>query len=151
MADYDKVLEGLECCLANRHNKCPYKSTDEGIDKVTCCTTYLFRDARALIREQQEQLKAQQPSLIPLEDLLDDAKAVFEVLWLERRDGNISPHRVYSNGPDSPYVHIMCFGGSTYALPKNAYLKEWRCWSLKPTADQMDQTAWEAGTDGEGD
>lgn len=53
----EQVIKGLECCLANRHNKCPYKSTDEGIDKVTCCTTYLFRDALALIREQQEEIQ----------------------------------------------------------------------------------------------
>lgn len=147
MTDGEKVINGLEHCLegvVGCQTRCPYK-------RDFACRSELARDALALIREQQKQLKAQQPSLIQLCDLLDDAKAVFEVLWLERRDGNISPHRVYSNGPDSPYVHIMCFGGSTYALPKNAYLKEWRCWSQKPTADQMDQTAWEAGTDGEGD
>ena len=53
MTDRDKVIIGLECCLANRHNNCPYKSTDEGIDKVTTCTTYLMQDALALLRKQK--------------------------------------------------------------------------------------------------
>ena len=57
MADRGKVIEGLECCIANRHNNCPYKSTDEGIDKVTSCTTYLMKDALAMLKEQEERLK----------------------------------------------------------------------------------------------
>lgn len=53
MADREKVIKGLECCLANGHNNCPYKSTDEGIDKVTSCTTYLMKDALALLKAQE--------------------------------------------------------------------------------------------------
>lgn len=53
MLDLEKVIKGLECCLANGHNNCPYKSTDEGIDKVTTCTTYLMRDALALLKERE--------------------------------------------------------------------------------------------------
>lgn len=53
MADRKKVIEGLECCIANAHNNCPYKSTDKGIDKVTSCTTYLMTDALALLKEQE--------------------------------------------------------------------------------------------------
>ena len=93
-------------------------------------------------------LKEQEPKLLTLRDLLDDCKAAYEVVWLEMTNGTITPHQVYSNGPDSPYAHIMSFGGSTYALRKDEYGKTWRCWSQKPTVDQMDQTAWEAETDG---
>lgn len=53
MNDREKIIKGLECCLANGHNNCPYKSTDEGIDKVTCCTTYLMKDAIALLKAQE--------------------------------------------------------------------------------------------------
>lgn len=53
MIEREKVVKGLECCIANRHNNCPYKSTDEGIDKVTSCTTYLMKDALALLKEQE--------------------------------------------------------------------------------------------------
>ena len=53
MPDRKKVIKGLECCLANGHNNCPYKSTDEGIDKVTTCTTYLMQDALDLLKEQE--------------------------------------------------------------------------------------------------
>ena len=53
MIDREKVIKGLECCIANMHNNCPYKSTDEGIDKVTSCTTYLMKDALALLKEQK--------------------------------------------------------------------------------------------------
>ena len=53
MPDREKVIKGLECCLANAHNKCPYTSTDEGVDKVTPCTTYLMQDALALLKAQE--------------------------------------------------------------------------------------------------
>ena len=53
MTEREKVIKGLECCLANGHNNCPYESTDEGIDKVTCCTTYLMQDALALLKAQE--------------------------------------------------------------------------------------------------
>jgi len=53
MIEREKVVKGLECCIANMHNNCPYKSTDEGIDKVTSCTTYLMKDALALLKEQK--------------------------------------------------------------------------------------------------
>ena len=56
MADREKVIKGLECCIANRHNNCPYKSTDKGIDKVTSCTTYLMKDAIALLKEQEQRI-----------------------------------------------------------------------------------------------
>ena len=49
MTNREKAIKGLECCLANRHNNYPYKSTDEGIDKVTPCTTYLMQDALDLL------------------------------------------------------------------------------------------------------
>ena len=57
MIDREKVVKGLECCIANMHNNCPYKSTDEGIDKVTSCTTYLMKDALALLKEQKSEEK----------------------------------------------------------------------------------------------
>lgn len=53
MTDREKVIKGLECCIANGHNNCPYKSTDKGIDKVTSCTTYLMKDAIAMLKEQE--------------------------------------------------------------------------------------------------
>ena len=53
MIDREKVIKGLACCIANMHNNCPYESTDEGIDKVTSCTTYLMKDALALLKEQK--------------------------------------------------------------------------------------------------
>ena len=63
MIDREKVIKGLKCCLANDHKKCPYTSTDEGIDKVTCCTTYLMQDALALLQAQEPTVVLEMPQL----------------------------------------------------------------------------------------
>ena len=65
MADREKVIKGLECCIANRHNNCPYKSTDKGIDKVTSCTTYLMKDAIALLKEQETGVSPKEIKMYP--------------------------------------------------------------------------------------
>jgi len=65
MADRKKVIRGLECCIANRHNNCPYKSTDEGIDKVTSCTTYLMKDAIAMLEEQETGVSPKEIKMYP--------------------------------------------------------------------------------------
>lgn len=51
MPDREKVTKGLECCIKNDHKTCSYKSEDKGIT-ATPCTTFLMRDALALINEQ---------------------------------------------------------------------------------------------------
>ena len=63
MIDREKVIKGLECCLANAHNKCPYTSTDEGVDEVIPCTTYLMQDALALLKAQEPTVLLEMPQL----------------------------------------------------------------------------------------
>lgn len=143
MIDREKVIKGLECCKVECvacPEGCPYENEDGFCGR---CFQVLATDAYALIREQQEQLKAQQPGLIPLDELLSSPQAQFELIWLERKSGNISPHRCYSYGKTSPYVHFQCFGECDYVLPINEYGKSWRCWEYRPSQGEMAKMAWE--------
>ena len=113
MNDREKIIKGLECCLANAHNNCPYKSTDEGIDKVTSCTTYLMKDALAL-------LKAQEPRVMTLEDLSE--------ICVEFKNDLIPMSLTHFN-----LGKIICYmqDGSC------------RLWSAKPSIEQREEAKWD--------
>lgn len=136
MDKLEKVIKGLECCLANGHNNCPYESTDEGIDKVTSCTTYLMRDALAL-------LKAQQPRVMTLEEVMQHNNQD-GCVWFEQPTYNAVAAFVMR---DEDYTEII----SPYILgePINHgymankfYGKAWRCWTSRPTDEQREAEAW---------
>ena len=48
--DREKVINGLECCLSNAHNKCRYWDND----KPSPCCDNLHRDALELLKAQNE-------------------------------------------------------------------------------------------------
>lgn len=145
MTDREKLIKGLECCLANAHNKCSYKSTDEGIDKVTPCTTYLMQDALAL-------LKAQEPRVMTLEEV-----KIKRICWIEDADDGMTvrlfPATMFgtcehANGAKS----CIFLARKPWAIDVNDYewwyLSEnysetWRCWTSRPTDEQREAIMWE--------
>lgn len=120
MIDREKVINGLECCLANGHNNCPYESTDEGIDKVTSCTTYLMRDALAL-------LKAQQPRVMTLDEWISAQ---------EPADGECMCYEIKGRGLRSMLVKAL--DGTRYL-----YGKAFRVWTVRPTDAQRKAVKWD--------
>ena len=73
MADKDKVIKGLECCLKYETHaasglvceECPYNKDNH----LGTCTAWLFSDALELLKE-QEPVK-------PKEERLDDVDSIF--------------------------------------------------------------------------
>jgi len=141
MSDREKIIKGLECCLANDHKKCPYKSTDEGINKVTPCTTYLMEDTLAVV-------KAQKPRVMTLEEIDNALKMP---IWKETKRA----HKDLYNGWVLAY-DIQTGAGITgtrlgmsepsgrvawYKL--DDYGKTWRCWTARPTDEQREAARWE--------
>lgn len=63
MIDREKVIKGLECCLAVKNAgtqtcfDCPYRELD-GKENVSC-EDWLMDDALALLKEQQETIERQ--------------------------------------------------------------------------------------------
>ena len=128
MADLDKVIKGLECCLANEHNSCPYESTDEGIDKVTSCTTYLMQDALDL-------LKAQQPRVMTLEEACRDIEIWYESINSASGYGDLC----YDANTDlAIYTPHGIKGVKEYD-----YGKTWRCWTSRPDEKVKGETPWQ--------
>ena len=59
MHDREKVIKGLECCIASDREcvcpeDCPYQEVDESDD---ICETLLKLDALAMLKEQEEERK----------------------------------------------------------------------------------------------
>lgn len=140
MADREKVIMGLECCLANGYN-CPYESTDEEIDKVTSCTTYLMKDALAL-------LKAQEPRVMTLEELAGAQKTP---VWRETKrahkdlyNGWMLAHDIQrGQGITGTRLGMTEPNGRVGWYKLDDYGKTWRCWTDRPTYEQMKETKWD--------
>lgn len=137
MIDREKVIKGLECCSAQDRRvafcheyDCPYRDYEE-------CPENLMRDALAL-------LKAQEPRVMTLEEVIDNSE--LRVVWVERRNGDI-----YAG------IYVKCrktVGGAFaiyfefYRVPNNGmfsisnYGKSFRCWTSRPTDKQMEVTKW---------
>ena len=61
MADFEKVIRGLECCCEHivgmNCDKCPYDSEQYEIGEINQCTAELAYDALELLKEQQAEIK----------------------------------------------------------------------------------------------
>ena len=72
--DREKVIKGLEMCLADEYcNGCPYKKDCFDPDSDNPWGSGVMRDAIALLKEQEEQIKNRDESL---------EKAREEIKWL---------------------------------------------------------------------
>lgn len=140
MAELEKVIKGIECCLggsnADACEQCPYE--DECAHAVGKSPSPLRRDALSL-------LKAQEPRVMTLEEIED---ALDNVVWLdipgaENLADGFSLIMAYSrkNGfvlLDSPFGD----NPSQDRFEYTDYNKTWRCWTSRPTDEQRAVTPW---------
>lgn len=63
MPDREKVIKGLECCISNAHNKCPYWDKDN-VHPLPC-SDRLHADALALLKEQENGVSAKEIKMYP--------------------------------------------------------------------------------------
>lgn len=128
MAKLEMVIRALECCGSIMNcEECPYN------DKPVGCFTRLKSDALEL-------LKAQQPRVIPLKELADEANHCFDVVWYEVKGGNVIPRRVQ---PCGHMLKVKSFYTEPFLSDGATYNVTWRCWTARPTDEQREATPWD--------
>lgn len=143
MQNVNEVIKGLECCLPMTTKdgwgdckNCPYDRPVTLEDGICKCCHELMSDALAL-------LKLQRPRLMTFEQV----RAAYEnPMWFESK-GTFRGQKgfwVLSKGV-SPSFHIRlipAFGADDTELSMSVYGSVWRCWTSKPTLEQMEATPW---------
>ena len=131
MADREKVIKGLECCISEKmcHVPCPYNGE---CDEKGYYYSKAIDEAIAL-------LKAQEPRVLTLEEV----KACENPVYLECRvfDCWALPCTVDKK---MLYIALMHKNGAFTHFSFGSYGKSWRCWSARPTAEQMKEVEWDA-------
>lgn len=118
----EKVIRGLKACaedVGTLHcRECPYSGMP--------CITPLLRDALALLKEQE-------PRVMTLEEVIQS----HDWIWYQ-----------WKNTYCGWTVAVNCDGkwiewedSTTDQLCK--YGEKWRCWTSRPTPEQMRDTKWE--------
>jgi hypothetical protein len=127
----EKVIKGLEHCIADNCDLCPY---DENVDCPGFDPTpkTLLADVLAL-------LKAQEPRVIDFDDVVGGDEC-----WLEAVNGACGYADCYAcTGTGEVQVFRCNFDNPQYIMASD-YLKTWRCWTSRPTAEQREATPWQA-------
>lgn len=130
MADREKVIKGLECCMSDKlcNSPCPYKGQcDDG--------GYYYSKA---IEDAIELLEAQKPSVMTL----DEVRAA-EVVWLEQVGACVCAIKIqnFDSGIMS-FAYAYNNYTSFVNIKPEYYGKISRCWTSRPTDAQMEAAAW---------
>lgn len=137
----ERVIKGLECCLLDKCIDCPYYGSCYVTQKFPF--RVIFGDALAL-------LKAQEPRVMTLDDLLAIYDAEEEHTWpyetppflyFEAQPNQEAPNG-YHGWVAWRDIAWMLEEGYLYCNKDN-YGKAWICWNRKPTDAQREATAWQ--------
>lgn len=129
MVDSGKVLRALKQHLLVKDGEecvdCPYGEMD-GLD----CVRQLYRDV-------EELLKAHEPRVLSLEEVLGGDEC-----WFEYINGSFGYADVVMQDNTTALIYRTIVG--TGEVPISDYDKKWRCWSYGPTAEQRKAVKWNA-------
>lgn len=132
----EKVIRGLERCSGTAIFEsecpidCPYYLTTNPLGE-DCCER-LIKDALALLKEQE-------PRVMTYEEIKDNMGVP---VWVEYADNeNWNGYGV----PTSDHkAYIMIYGANAYcANYARSNNVAWRCWTSRPSPEQMRETPWE--------
>jgi hypothetical protein len=129
MADREKVIRGLECCItcdpdgSRECKKCPYRR--KGITNEPCFNA-LHADALALLKEQE-------PRVMTKEEVIHSN----DWIWYQWKN----THCGWAVAVNCDGKWIEWEDSTTDQLCE--YGKKWRCWTARPTPEQMRDTKWE--------
>ena len=139
MADLEKVIRGLECCItcdpdgSRECKKCPYRR--KGITNEPCFNA-LHADALALLKEHEARVMT-----------LEELQAI-ETPW----NRNTPPYLFVENRSSTGsrwmswgFMHDSVILPGTMGVQN--YGSKWRVWNLQPTPEQMRETKWEGDSD----
>lgn len=135
MADLEKVIRGLECCItcdpdgSRECKKCPYRR--KGITNEPCFNA-LHADVLVLLKEQE-------PRVLTLEEVIHSKDWV----WYQWKN----THYGWAIAVECDEKWIEWEDSTTDQLCK--YGEKWRCWTSRPTPEQMRETKWEGEKDAE--
>jgi len=144
MDKLEKVINGLECCIADGYaqecEECPYALSDGTCDRLD-----------PMLRDALELLKAQEPRVMTLEELStngnDDVIYIETALFIDgKRVTKIKP-AIFQPDNCSPeedgyYCIVSSWGNSGFYHEEN-YGFDWRCWTSRPDDERRQNTPWE--------
>lgn len=138
MDKLEKVIKGFEKCIDKNENCCfcPYEDECWARGNKNYPTRPLMEDAIELLKEKQ-------PRLLTLEEVKQA-----EVVWNEWTsvDGFVECMMFDRVDADGDYRFTEKLGSQIY-FEQSEYNESWRCWSARPTDEQMKETEW----DGDGE
>lgn len=128
----EKVIFAIENCLTTdsvtecKKTECPFISCRES------CLEWLLRSALALLKEQEARV-------MTLEEIKDN---IGVPVWVEYADDeNWNGYGVPTSDLETC---IMIFGANAYCVHNARSVNvSWRCWTSRPTPEQMRETKWE--------
>lgn len=148
MADLEKVIKGLECCIKSISecqctDGCPYEDNCWGQNSEADDGDPMYLD---LMRDALTMLKAQQTGIAELEaaqtarvmTLGEIRKA--DCVWLEVKhwEENLLDVTIYRGETDRTFNFEYGFCQMT-----ELYGRQWRCWTSKPTDEQRKAVKWD--------
>lgn len=141
MTKRENVMKGLKICVQCRSSKdcdgCPYEGERT---YAVPCGHVLMADALALLKEQEARVLT-----------LDETIASCEnPVWLEENtlQGSYGAWGVVKSLHEK--YNAVNIGGVRFGYwPRAKYNISWRCWSARPTEEQMRDTPWEVTEDAE--
>ena len=139
MPDREKVIKGLEYCLMHKGcwndiTKCPW-----------CCEC--MDDDQSLKKAALALLKAQEPRVLTLSEVLDELKEG-QYIWVEIKDdeGRLFHSQIdWVNPTDSGDCEYQLFmpGSVLYNVVTDQYSRGWRVWSRQVSWTEMEAVKWD--------
>lgn len=132
MAEREKVIKGLECCIRDndpmRHYYCPYYMDND-------CLNTMLRDALA-------PLKAQQPRVMDYDELggtINNAAVWLEFYGSKNLSIAILCDRSEITGAWQIFDYLS---GKKHVMLRMSYGESWRCWTNRPTDAEREAAPW---------
>ncbi len=138
MFDRKYVIEALENCSApdGKCKNCPY---------VQCesfeCSKSKYPDD--LVREAIKLLKEQEPRVLTLDEIKKLQSLRDGAVWLEVWRGVAFPALPEILLSNITYFVAIPFNHYRSWVEDEYYGKTWRCWSSRPTKQQMEAVKWD--------
>lgn len=90
--------------------------------------------------EEAPTIQPDAPRVMTLEEL-DDLRGRGRAVWFENRDSSAKSQDVFFVVANDLYADLK---GETYSMFEmvNDYMQTWRCWTDKPTAEEMEAIPW---------
>lgn len=152
--DGEKVVKGLDCCIASKDSccpkECPYEATCFAGRITQNVYVHLMEDALSLIRQQQERIReleaARSARVMTLEEVED---ALDTVVWLdipntENLADGYSLIMAYSH--KNGFILLESPFGDNPSQDRFEYKDygiTWRCWTHRPTDEQRKAVKWD--------